>query len=174
MKCPLCNSSGDDLVFRFYCSNPLCKNFIPKCDPEADTKVTSRVDRSFNLFGNVPLDIIGPYKLIPIELMKARGEPCLNSSEFLNAPFMEKVIPEFAIVEALDPHKWRFTWRDKVPQMLAILVASYLEKYIGERMCDSTYDAISDDISVYLHHLKSCGNLVWNDWCKKWELHFTD
>ena len=28
-KCPLCGSDGDDLVFRFYCSNEKCANFVP-------------------------------------------------------------------------------------------------------------------------------------------------
>lgn len=27
MKCPVCGSDGDDLVFNFYCSNPHCQNF---------------------------------------------------------------------------------------------------------------------------------------------------
>ena len=26
--CPLCGSSGDDLVFKFYCSNKQCNNFV--------------------------------------------------------------------------------------------------------------------------------------------------
>lgn len=31
-KCPLCGSNGDDLVFRFYCSNGKCSNFVPEND----------------------------------------------------------------------------------------------------------------------------------------------
>ena len=27
--CPLCKSPGDDLVFKFYCSNPVCTNYHP-------------------------------------------------------------------------------------------------------------------------------------------------
>lgn len=29
-KCPLCGSSGDDLIFKFYCSNKDCANFVPE------------------------------------------------------------------------------------------------------------------------------------------------
>jgi hypothetical protein len=28
-KCPLCGSDGDDLVFKFYCSNSGCRNYVP-------------------------------------------------------------------------------------------------------------------------------------------------
>jgi hypothetical protein len=35
-KCPLCGSYGDDLIFKFYCSNVNCKNYKPKkeCDDD--------------------------------------------------------------------------------------------------------------------------------------------
>lgn len=33
-KCPLCGSDGDDLVFRFYCSNKECDNWTP---PKGET-----------------------------------------------------------------------------------------------------------------------------------------
>lgn len=26
-KCPICNSTGDDLIVKFYCSNPDCQNY---------------------------------------------------------------------------------------------------------------------------------------------------
>lgn len=30
MKCPLCGSAGDDLLFAFYCGNPECSNYAPQ------------------------------------------------------------------------------------------------------------------------------------------------
>jgi len=26
--CPICGHSGDDLIFNFYCSNPVCQNYV--------------------------------------------------------------------------------------------------------------------------------------------------
>lgn len=33
-KCLICGSNGDDLVFKFYCSNPSCQNFHKSKEPE--------------------------------------------------------------------------------------------------------------------------------------------
>jgi hypothetical protein len=38
-NCPICGSTGDDLVFKFYCSSPECANYMPSENKEQAKKV---------------------------------------------------------------------------------------------------------------------------------------
>jgi len=29
-QCPVCGTTGEDLIFKFYCTNPTCQNYVPK------------------------------------------------------------------------------------------------------------------------------------------------
>lgn len=40
-KCPICGSSGKDMVFAFYCSNKECQNFNTTQDEEVEVNKTS-------------------------------------------------------------------------------------------------------------------------------------
>jgi len=53
-NCPLCGSPGDDLVFKFYCSNGKCVNFVSSVkDPFSEFKVDPVVYKKLALEGEV-------------------------------------------------------------------------------------------------------------------------
>jgi hypothetical protein len=40
-QCPVCGAIGEDLIFKFYCSNPHCQNFEKSCRQE--NKITDDI-----------------------------------------------------------------------------------------------------------------------------------
>jgi hypothetical protein len=162
-NCPLCGSPGDDLVFRFYCTDKDCANFVPgakeesKGDPVGDLRLDDN--------GDIVL-ADGRHRL-KMSIMAALGV----RRDFFNTEYgccfppedPEPSIPEFD----LEFFCWRpaIHWKDKVPKAL--------DRMLDLKNTDGSV-ALYDSLRDTLRSMVVRGELSWNPDAERWELHFVE
>lgn len=58
-QCPICSAKGEDLVFKFYCSNPTCQNYDKRCSisnikfsPSITDDITKLLSQYWHYYNN--------------------------------------------------------------------------------------------------------------------------
>lgn len=171
-KCPLCGSSGDDLVFRFYCANAECANYVPpkeEGNPDGGILAKGEVFRfgKPEFIGRFPVRN-APFSPAELEILEGSGVP----KEFFDND--DRPYPLFDLVMDRAACQMTLKWIDRVPEVLAVFLEPILESRIGEQMTENARLSIRDEIVRDLLRMCARNELVWNRYRGRWELHFTE
>jgi hypothetical protein len=181
-KCPICGSNGDDLVFRFYCSNKECINFMSNKDEKSK---------------QVEVPFVAPAHLKAFKRVCSGEFSSINESKFvgkfpsLRDHYAKEIqaqwivndyvvvpsvapIPEFTLIEDRYSNSLNFVWGERIPDILGDLLAPILRSHVGKPACCDIVDMIRNDVIQYLLNLVARRQLIWSHLYRRWELYFTE
>jgi ssDNA-binding Zn-finger/Zn-ribbon topoisomerase 1 len=203
-KCPLCGSDGDDLVFRFYCPNKGCANFVPEKEQgkvQARTKERLAPEVKCPLFTQAKLNLRSFHKGFQkgsfpkdtyrreiqaewldtdrdLEVMKEHIYAGLGvPREFLEpgcGSLPGKDFPHFKLVLSPFDNSLMLYWYDQVPAVLNTLIRPILENKVGTPMTSRFEGTTQHQIIEHLLGMVRKRQLVRNEARCRWELHFTE
>jgi hypothetical protein len=192
-KCPICGSDGDDLVFRFYCSNGECANYVP---PKEEQNPDGGILAKGEVFRLGKPEFIGrfsvrnaPFSPELLELLRPGGKvsALCEEFEFLRRRILEglgmpkeffdnddRPYPLFDLVKDPVGHQVTLRWLDRVPEALNVFIEPILESRIGEPMTENARLSMRDEIVRDLLRMCARNELFWSRYRNRWELHFTE
>jgi len=116
--CPLCGSSGDDLVFRFYCSNKNCGNYVEQGNREQkdiQDRVAPKIDLPMFTQANWSTGLPSWHCNENEDSLDVLAATVYAKKYFCQRPQPIK-FPSFSLM--LEGDKVGILWRDKVPHFL--------------------------------------------------------
>jgi len=87
----------------------------------------------------------------------------------------DKQYPLFDLVMDCIRHRLTLRWIDRVPEVLNIFIEPILESRFCELMTENVQLlSIREEIIRDLFRMCAKNEFVWNKYCSRWELHFTE
>jgi len=166
-NCPICGSIGDDLIFKFYCLSSECINHVPNAKKEQ----VGNINKEIKFLKHT--DIYKDFEFIKNNIFSAMNVP----KEYFPMPtplplwatpevtLSPSLVPKFEI-SWVDSLTIECHWKDKIPDILDILIEPILE-----RSLDRYTEEVTKEVSKMLYRLTNKGWLTWNGHEARWEVH---